>query len=54
MAAVRAGALEVGQKGVIEVTILAGQDNYPSLTRNGIASGTWGGWHGSFKVGAAR
>jgi hypothetical protein len=53
-AAVHAGVLTVGQKGVVKVTILPGQDSYTSSTRNNITSGSWGTWTGSFRVEAAR
>jgi len=49
-AAVHAGVLTSGQTGVVKVTILAGQQAYPSSTRNGITSSRWDQWHGSFKV----
>jgi hypothetical protein len=53
-AAVHAGLLLPGQKGVIKVTILPGQDSYPSLTRSGVTSGAWGAWTGSFRVEPAK
>jgi hypothetical protein len=53
-AAVHAGVLTVGQKGVVKVTILPGQDSYTSSTRNGVTSGSWGNWHGSYRVESAR
>jgi hypothetical protein len=48
--AVHAGVLRDGQKGVVKVTILKGQANYPSTTRNGVTSYPWGAWGVSFKV----
>jgi hypothetical protein len=48
--AVHAGVLRVGQKGYVKVTILPGQNSYPSSTRNGITSQPWGFWGVSFKV----
>jgi hypothetical protein len=50
MAAVHAGVLKNGQKGVVKVTILPGQDNYEGSTRNGVTSNPWGNWGVSFKV----
>jgi hypothetical protein len=52
-AAVHAGILANGQKGIVKVTILAGQANYPSSTQNGVTSGNWANWGGSFRVEAA-
>jgi hypothetical protein len=53
-AAVHAGVLAVGQKGVIKVTILPGQNSYASSTRNGVSSQSWENWDGSFRVDPAR
>jgi hypothetical protein len=50
MAAVHCGLLKPGQKGVVKVTILAGQGNYPATTRNGVTSIAWGAYNVSFKV----
>jgi hypothetical protein len=50
MAAVHSGILKEGQKGVVKVTILAGQGSYPSTTRNGITSQPWQAYNVSFKV----
>ncbi len=49
-AAVHAGALKVGQTGIIKVTILAGQNSYQQTTRHGITSYSWGSYNGSYKV----
>jgi hypothetical protein len=48
--AVHAGVLRVGQEGIVKVTVLPGQQNYPSTTRNGVTSSYWGRWGVSFKV----
>jgi hypothetical protein len=48
--AVHAGVLADGQKGIVKVTILPGQNSYPSTTRNGVTSQAWGVWGVSFKV----
>jgi hypothetical protein len=50
MAAVHAGVLKEGQRGVVKVTILAGQQSYPATTRHGITSTAYGGNTASFKV----
>jgi hypothetical protein len=50
MAAVHCGILKEGQKGVVKVTILPGQGNYPASTRFGVTSQGWGNWNVSFKV----
>lgn len=52
-AAVHAGLLGVGEKGVIKVTILPGQSSYSSSTAHGITSSTYSTpWLGSFAVAA--
>lgn len=48
--AIHAGVLRLGQKGIVKVTILPGQDRYESTTRNGVTSQPWGNWGVSFKV----
>ena len=48
--AVHAGVLQLGQKGIVKVTILPGQDSYAQTTRNGVTSHGYGGWGVSFKV----
>jgi hypothetical protein len=52
-AAVHAGVLRLGQRGVVKVTILPGQDCYLGCTRNGVTSSPYASWNGSFKVEAA-
>lgn len=49
-AAVHAGALKDGEKGVVRVTVLPGQDSYGSSDRNGVSTGGWQQWGGSFRV----
>jgi hypothetical protein len=49
-AAVHAGLLQVGQKGVVRVTILPGQPIYEGTTKNGVTSASYGEWGVSFKV----
>jgi beta-lactamase regulating signal transducer with metallopeptidase domain len=49
-AAVHSGALRDGERGMVQITILPGQENYPASTHNGVASQTWGPWDGSFRI----
>jgi hypothetical protein len=50
LAAVHAGLLKVGERGLVQVTLLAGQNSYQGSTRNGVSSSSYGAWAGSFKV----
>lgn len=49
-AAVHAGALKVGEVGVVKVTVLAGQAKYEGSTQNEVTSTDYGQWYGSFAV----
>ena len=49
-AAVHAGVLGNGLKGVVKVTIVPGQQSYPTATHNGITSHSWGQWSASYRV----
>jgi len=49
-AAVHAGAISDAQGGAVLATWLAGQDEYPESTRNGVSSSAWGSWGDSFRV----
>jgi formylglycine-generating enzyme required for sulfatase activity len=49
-AAVHAGVLKPGEKGRVRVTLLPGQSSYVGASRNGITSGRWGGWEGSYRI----
>ncbi len=49
-AAVHAGAVKMGQTGVVKVTILPGQNGYVGTTRNGISTSGYGPYPGSYKV----
>jgi hypothetical protein len=49
-AAVHAGVLREGEKGVVEIITLPGQESYAPSTRNGITSGHWDAWPGSFRI----
>lgn len=53
-AAVHAGVLNVGQTGVVRVTIMPGQTNYVAATRNGVNSIASPNYPGSYKVERAR
>ncbi|MEL7649798.1 MAG: stalk domain-containing protein [Sedimentibacter sp.] len=48
-AAVHAGILKVGETKTISITILPGQSSYRGTLRNGVESGDYGEWDGSFK-----
>ncbi|HVS36269.1 MAG TPA: LCCL domain-containing protein [Gemmataceae bacterium] len=49
-AAVHAGALTDGQKGIVKVTILPGAASYSGSEKNGVVTGDWGGWDGSYRI----
>lgn len=50
-AAVHAGALRIGETGVVKVTILPGQPAYEGSARNGLISNSWtSGWSKSYRV----
>lgn len=49
-AAVHAGMVQQGETGVVSVEILPGQDTYAAAERNGVASGSYGNWPGSFRI----
>ena len=49
-AAVHAGVLADGQTGLVKVTILPGAGGYGGSDRNGVASGDWGAWDGSYQI----
>jgi hypothetical protein len=48
-AAVHAGLLKDGERGVVRVTILGGAPGYESTSRNGVSTQGWGPWQGSFR-----
>ncbi len=52
-AAVHAGVLKIAETKTITVTILTGQSSYPASTRNGITTGNWGSWPGSYSFAGA-
>jgi beta-lactamase regulating signal transducer with metallopeptidase domain len=49
-AAVHAGILRVGERGLVKVTIVAGQDSYTGSDRHGVKSEAWQRWDGSFRI----
>lgn len=49
-AAVHAGVLEEGETGLVEVTILPGEDSYTGSTQNDVTSWDYGSWFGSYIV----
>jgi LCCL domain len=53
-AAVHAGVLKDGEKGVVKVTILAGQQQYTDSTRNGVTTSSYAEWGGSYKIEAVK
>ena len=53
-AAVHTGVLKPGQKGMVKVRVLPGQDSYRSSTQFGITSAAYGAWGISFTVESVR
>src|SRR5207249_1473748 len=53
-AAVHAGILKAGQKGLVKVTILPGQAKYEGSSRNGVTSVNYMAWDGSFRIEAVK
>lgn len=50
VAAVHAGLLAAGERGIVKVTVLPGQESYTSSTRCGITSNSFGNWSLSYKI----
>jgi hypothetical protein len=48
LVAVHTGALRIGEYGIVQVTVLPGQDNYNGCFRNGLNSSDFGNWYGSY------
>ena len=48
-AAVHAGVLQAGQEGIVTVRILPGLNSYSGSPRNGVTSGEYGSWDGSYE-----
>jgi hypothetical protein len=53
-AAVHAGALKDGEKGIVKVTILPGEASYTGSERNGVTTQKWDAHPGSFRVEAVK
>lgn len=49
-AAVHAGVIKPGETGVVTVEILPGRDSYASSEANGVLSGGYGRWEGSYRI----
>jgi hypothetical protein len=49
-AAVHAGVLRPGEKGLVRVTILPGQSSYAESSQNGVTSNPYSAWEGSYRV----
>ncbi|WP_127106844.1 LCCL domain-containing protein [Pararhodobacter zhoushanensis] len=49
-AAVHAGLLQVGQTGVVTVTVVPGQTSYNGTSSNGVESRAYGRWNGSYRL----
>jgi beta-lactamase regulating signal transducer with metallopeptidase domain len=52
-AAVHAGVLQPGQRGVVHVQIVGPGDAFQGSTRNGVTSSDYGPWPGSYRIWAA-
>ncbi|MGC1275358.1 MAG: LCCL domain-containing protein [Planctomycetaceae bacterium] len=49
-AAVHAGVLQIGETGIVRVTIQPVQYSFPGTTRNGVTSRDWLPWDGNYRV----
>jgi hypothetical protein len=49
-AAVHAGLLRSGEKGLVRVILMPGQASYSGSERHGVKSESFGQWPGSFKL----
>ena len=50
VAAVHAGAINIGEKKTVHIKILPGEQNYEGSVRNGVTSSSYGAWEGSYFV----
>src|SRR3954452_22063910 len=48
-AAVHAGLLKAGERGVVRVTVLPARDQYDGSTRNGVTTQPYAQWYGSYR-----
>ena len=51
-AAVHAGAVQDGQRGIVRVTILPGLKHYEGSTANGVSTREFDSWYGSYVIDA--
>lgn len=51
-AAVHAGIVRAGEKGVVQVTLVKPLSSYAGTTRNGVTSRPWESWPGAFRIAA--
>jgi hypothetical protein len=49
-AAVHAGVLKIGQRGIVKVTIIKSPETHRGSTANGVASANWGSYTASYTV----
>jgi formylglycine-generating enzyme required for sulfatase activity len=49
-AAVHAGVLRAGERGMVTVTLLPGLNRYEGSVANNVQSRSWGGWPGAFQI----
>ena len=49
-AVVHAGILRAGQSGNVVIKVMSGQASYPSLSRNGVKSISYGKYDGSYQI----
>lgn len=49
-AAVHAGVLQIGETGVVKVTILPGQQSHAGSSRNGVTTSSWGPFPLSYRI----
>ena len=47
---IHSGLLREGERGVVRVIIIEGQESYTGTTRNGITTGNWGPYPTSYRV----
>ena len=49
-AAVHAGLIRTSETTIVKLTIMAGRSSYPTITRNGITSRSYGSYYGSYII----
>jgi len=50
VAAVHAGLLKPGERGMLKITLLPGLSRYTAAERNGVSSSEYGRWEGSYRI----